>query len=254
MLAKPRVIMFDWGGTLVQTHREHEALAPCARSAVAALTTAGAALAGAAADNLHAAFLENWQACNTLACQAEFDTPAFLHRWAEQAGVRLPDPLDGVIDAFWRPWVGCLHPFAGAVETLRTLKSAGIALGLVSNCATTPHVCLLEITRQEIAPLLTFSLFSSELGVRKPHPRIYATALARAAQALNGSDGPHQPLTPAAVLFVGDTPTADVAGPAQAGMKTALVRTGNWRGDRAALPHPPDLILDSVDDLRTLWN
>lgn len=253
MLDKPRVIMFDWGGTLVQTHREHEAFAPCARSAAGALTAAGAALDVTAADNLHAAFLESWQACNTLTGQEEFDTPAFLHRWAERAGVRLPDPLDGVIDAFWRPWVGCLHPFAGAVETLRTLKSAGIALGLVSNCATTPHVCRLEIARQEIGPLLAFSLFSSELGVRKPHPRIYTTAFQRAAAAVDGNGAAHHPLTPAEVLFVGDTPTADVAGPARAGMRTALVRTGNWRGDRAALPHPPDLILDSVDDLRTHW-
>ncbi|MCB9866142.1 MAG: HAD family hydrolase [Phycisphaerales bacterium] len=245
------MIIFDWGGTLVHTQREPAVFGPCARGAVDALRAAGVPVDAAAADNLRRTFEETWRARNTIACQEEFDPVGFFQDWAARERVALPERLDAVIDALWQPWVGCLEPLGDIVATLERLAAQGIALGLVSNCATVPHVCHVEIARQGIAPLLAFSLFSSELGVRKPHPRVYEVALARAADAVdgNGSGG----LAPGDVLFVGDTPSADVAGPARAGMKTGLVRTGNWRGEVAELVHPPDLVVETVHELPRVW-
>lgn len=51
------------------------------------------------------------------------------------------------------------------------------------------------------------------------------------------------------VLFVGDTPPADIDGPQALGMRTALVSTGNWHGAVGDLKASPDLVLDSVEDL-----
>jgi putative hydrolase of the HAD superfamily len=67
---------------------------------------------------------------------------------------------------------------------------------------------------------------SAWVGARKPHPRIYAAALAEAG--VDASD----------VLFVGDTWGPDVAGPLEAGFRPLyLRRDGHWP-DTTAPPDP----------------
>ena len=67
---------------------------------------------------------------------------------------------------------------------------------------------------------------SAWVGARKPHPRIYAAALAEAG--VEASD----------VLFVGDTWGPDVAGPIEAGFRPLyLRRDGHWP-DTTAPPDP----------------
>lgn len=52
-----------------------------------------------------------------------------------------------------------------------------------------------------------FTVLSFEVGYVKPDPEIYGIVLSRAG------------LRPDQVLFVGDTPAADIEGPRQAGMR-----------------------------------
>lgn len=55
---------------------------------------------------------------------------------------------------------------------------------------------------------------------------------------------------PGATLVVGDDLEADIGGGARAGCRTALVKTGTWRGDRSQMGAlQPDLLIDSVADL-----
>jgi ribonucleotide monophosphatase NagD (HAD superfamily) len=55
---------------------------------------------------------------------------------------------------------------------------------------------------------------------------------------------------PADVLMVGDDVTLDARGGADAGCRTALVRTGTFQGSREELAgFEPDLVVDSVADL-----
>lgn len=55
---------------------------------------------------------------------------------------------------------------------------------------------------------------------------------------------------PGETLVVGDDLEADIGGGAQAGCRTALVRTGKFGGDQTALGRVrPDLLIDSVADL-----
>jgi ribonucleotide monophosphatase NagD (HAD superfamily) len=49
--------------------------------------------------------------------------------------------------------------------------------------------------------------------------------------------------------MVGDDVDADVAGAQRFGLKTALVRTGKFRGDAAPWSVSPDVVLDSIVDL-----
>jgi len=59
------------------------------------------------------------------------------------------------------------------------------------------------LEQQGIMALIDFRILSSELGWRKPHPAIYAAALAKAG------------VRPEEALFVGDRPLEDVQGPAR---------------------------------------
>lgn len=252
MIPVPRLIMFDWGGTLVHVTRQQDTFAPGVAGVVRVLKDRGIPVLPEAADNLHDHLILERSRSESLENLTELDDAALLQRWAADQGVNLPaGALDELRHALWSPWVGCLDPMGNVAGTLSRLRAAGIALGLVSNCATMPHYCRVELARQGIADQFVFSLFSSELGVRKPHPRIYAVALERARASLAAAgDGQ---LDPADVLFVGDTPRADVDGPAGCGMHTALVRTGNWDGNVGALGRNPDLIVDSIHELTALW-
>ncbi len=71
------------------------------------------------------------------------------------------------------------------------------------------------------------SLHAAELGCAKPDPRAYSAL----AQSLT--------LEPAEILFVGDEPHADVAGPRSAGMQTVWVNRGGlaWPAELPAADH-----------------
>ena len=86
-------------------------------------------------------------------------------------------------------------------EVAATLRARGLKLGLVSNYCSLPSVVRRHAAREsELLQLVDESIFSCEIGLRKPHPLIYQTMLER----LN---------VPAeAVVFVGDRLREDVMG------------------------------------------
>lgn len=94
----------------------------------------------------------------------------------------------------------------GAKDVLARLRAAGMELGLISNTGT--------LTRIQLASLLpsdfNFGLFdadlvllSSEVGMKKPDPRIFRLAISRA-QDLS-DPGFHLEIDPAECLFVGES-------------------------------------------------
>ena len=99
---------------------------------------------------------------------------------------------------------------------LRQLASAGIRLGLISNS----HRCLASFQSHfELRGLIAATVSSSEHGLMKPHPSIFAAAL----QLVN---------VPAAdAVMVGDSVRQDVDGALRAGMRAVLLHRGPG-------PHP----------------
>src|SRR5260370_36717997 len=75
--------------------------------------------------------------------------------------------------------------------------------------------------------------FSSEVGVRKPHPEIYADALKKL-----GAD-------PSRTLFVGDRVLEDVQGPKSLGMRAVLTR--EWRQEDD--PGTADFVIQRLGEL-----
>lgn len=122
---------------------------------------------------------------------------------------------------------------AGAVEVLSELKERGFKLALTSNLDHARSAPWL-LERANLDGLFDVIALSSEVGVRKPHERIFASTL----HALG--------IEPHAALHVGDSRIADVEGAARAGLRTAYLAGSAARV--APLPRA-DLILRELSDL-----
>lgn len=119
----------------------------------------------------------------------------------------------------------------GVASALRAWRDRGTALVVVSNWDVSLHGVLRDTG---LAPLLDAVLTSAEEGVAKPHPAIFARALARGGG-----------IEPADALHVGDSVEHDVAGARAAGMRAALVTGG------AAPPAVPagTVVVSRLDEL-----
>jgi putative hydrolase of the HAD superfamily len=127
-----------------------------------------------------------------------------------------------------------LHPDAPSL--LRGVRELGLSVGLVSNTFDPAVLMEEDLVLQGLDRWIDVAVFSSALGIRKPHPGIYAHVLERL-----GAD-------PARALFVGDRVLEDVVGPARAGMRTCLV---TWfrcdPGDHALADHVAEKPLDVLE-------
>ncbi len=131
----------------------------------------------------------------------------FDRRLLAGLGVNDPERIADWLVANWRD-PGLWPRTPGTPEVLDELKRRGLRLAAVSNW----DVLLPDILEaMGLAPYFEGIYASAALGVAKPDPGIYRRAL----QDLG--------LAPGAVLFVGDNPEADKAGPERLGMRALLV-------------------------------
>ena len=123
------------------------------------------------------------------------------------------------------------------IETLVALQKAGIRMGIVSNTTNPGFMKDYEQSLLRLDPYFEFSIYSSEVPYRKPHPSIFQLALARLK------------LEPSEVLFVGDNLSADIVGAQSVGMPTAWV---NRKGKALPSGVIPDYEIKTATELLTL--
>ena len=95
-----------------------------------------------------------------------------------EGGVDTDGPaLYEALRAEHRAWAPAreLHP--QSIELLETLRADGLRIGLVSNAFDPGEFMREDLAVHGIAGLIDAAVFSSELGVRKPDPRIYRVVL-----------------------------------------------------------------------------
>jgi HAD superfamily hydrolase (TIGR01509 family) len=131
-----------------------------------------------------------------------------------------PEAVARGIEAEYRTWAParCVHPDTPAL--LDGVRALGLAVAVAANTFDPPGLFRADLAAQGIAGRADAVVLSVELGVRTPHPGVYA--------AVAGALG----VVPAEVVFVGDTVANDVDGPAAAGMRTCLAAW--YRRDPAA--------------------
>ena len=238
-------VLFDLGGTL------WDAFGSAGREKVtrdAAVAAARALLGeGPAPEQLDKLALSivsrlgSLRAAREDAASFSFASPAFREDDLSEVLAEAADPFgavatDAVALSFGHDLTRHDKPYPETLSVLRRIRGErpDVVIGIVSNTVVQAAVIDHYLREQGILDLVDFRIVSSELGWRKPHPAIYAAALAKAG------------VKPQEALFVGDRPLEDVIGPARLGIRAAL-RTAP--GAKLSLPAGCDPVA-VVENLR----
>ncbi len=141
---------------------------------------------------------------------------------------------DSFIEVYYKPITDQLTLIDGAEDVLRYFKERNFKIGLVSNTIFPERFHLSELKRFGLYSYLDNHLFSSEVGVRKPHPQIFLKALSE----LN--------VKPSQAVFVGDRLIEDVGGAQKVGMKGILAY---HEGRDYSAPITPDAQIVELKEL-----
>ena len=117
------------------------------------------------------------------------------------------------------------------VSTLRQLHSRH-RLGIISDIWSRSELFYQELDRLDIRGLFEVIVFSSEVGIIKPSPRIFQKAL----EALD--------VEVSKVVYIGDSLRRDIAGAQSIGMATVWIQPDQI--DRESLAIKPDLIVNDL--------
>lgn len=110
-----------------------------------------------------------------------------------------------------------LKPSPDTVAVLKKLKELGYKVALISDCsAETPAVWDTTV----MSGLIDASLFSCNVGIKKPDPRIYLQAAAQLG------------IRPKECLYVGDGSSQELMGARNVGMHPVLIMTQKSNSDR----------------------
>ena len=146
----------------------------------------------------------------------EISTKDQAHRIAAASVENLPENSELFQDlenAYVRP-VLALPPRLSdeAVETLTGMRDRSIKIGLICNIGRSSGKILRDLLKDfRILDFFTTTVFSDEIGIRKPDRRIFEAAAVRMGVDIS------------TIVHVGDHPEADAWGAKQAGMKAILL-------------------------------
>jgi HAD superfamily hydrolase (TIGR01509 family) len=165
--------------------------------------------------------------------------------WDDHAAQRLsePDEVAAAIEAYSAAFISTMRPVEGATETLGDLAGRGFRLAVLSNWPLAATVDRF-IEAQGWARWFTTIVVSQRVGAIKPHPAIFAHAVAAL-----GTPGER-------ILHVGDDWLADISGARAAGWHAAY-----FQGRQLDSPLPssspdeglaPDLVIARLDELSGL--
>jgi putative hydrolase of the HAD superfamily len=149
-----------------------------------------------------------------------------------------PALIERVMELEQEGWLNSVHVGPDVVSTLEELQRRGLRLGVVSNAAYLPRLMRAQLAALGLAKYFSGVIFSSEIGVRKPHPAIYQDALAKLG------------VEPSRTVFVGDRVREDVQGPKSLGMRAVLTR--EWRQEDD--PGVADFVIQRLDELPAVLN
>ena len=122
--------------------------------------------------------------------------------------------------------------FPEVSAVLQQLSQWGVCMGIISNTTNPVFMKKLELEDSGLKKYFDFTIYSSGVPFRKPHPSIFQLAISQFQ------------LEPCEILFVGDSLSLDILGAHEVGMKTAWINRKNEQTDIV-----PDYELSSLENL-----
>lgn len=203
-----RAVLFDWGDTLFHFAYDEALLEAGWEAGLATFERDG--LPGH--DETASRFRERYLPLLFVPGSVEeVEYPGMIRELLESFGVEVDDDeLDRFLAAEHAAWEPARALGSQTHALLDSLRDRGLATGLVSNAFDPGWLLHEDLARMGLAERLDAAVFSSEVGMRKPHPAIFEAVLSRLGV------GPEE------ALFVGDRRYEDVRGAKALGMTTVL--------------------------------
>lgn len=233
-------VLFDWGDTLMRFAYSPELVAAGHRAGLGAIGRSDLPQADAVTEHFREEYEPLFWVPGTI---EEIEYPELVRRLLRDFRVEIGDEeLGRFLEAEHRAWDPARILAAHTHPLLESLRARGLRLGLVSNAFDPGWLLHRDLEQMGLARRLDFSVFSSEVGMRKPHPAIFERAL----EALE--------VEPERALFVGDRLYEDVRGAAEVGMTTvqALWFRADEHPDGAEPDHQAFTQLDVLNVVRRL--
>jgi len=202
----PAAVLFDWGDTLMQFAYDEALVEAGHRAGLATLDRDQLP----EVERVTAHFRERYEPFFwTPGTVEELEYPGLVRQLLGDFGIEVSDEeLTGFLEAEHAAWDPARQLAAHTHALLEALRGRGLKLGLVSNAFDPGWLLHRDLEQMGLAERLDFTVFSSEVGKRKPHPAIFERAL----EALT--------VTAEDTVFVGDRLYEDVRGAAELGMTT----------------------------------
>lgn len=202
MATKPRGILFDYGGTLVE-EVEFNTRAGLAWLLSRAVTQPNEAQFAHLARHSDRVSSEVAERRDTF--QIETPWTSLTRLIHDACGTRFHEPVADLELQFWDASVKT-RPMPGVREALQEFYGAQIRMGVVSNTSFSQATIRHELSKHGLSDFLPVHVTSAEYAVRKPNPLIF-----EAAAGLLG-------LPCEDIWFVGDRIDTDIDGATAAGM------------------------------------
>ncbi|HEY7003664.1 MAG TPA: HAD family hydrolase [Gaiellaceae bacterium] len=197
-------VLFDWGDTLFQFEFDEALLEAGWEAGLAAVGRDALPPHAEAAARFRERYMPLlWQPGSL----EEVEYPGLVRQCLAELGVEVSgDELDRFLAAEHSAWDEARLLGDTTHALLDVLHDWGLKTGLVSNAFDPPALLHRDLEQMGLAHRLDVAVFSSETGMRKPHPLIFEAALGR----LGVQAG--------RAVFVGDRRYEDVRGAKEVGM------------------------------------
>lgn len=152
----------------------------------------------------------------------------FLHDRLVQFGVPPNDEvIIGGLEVFYQALLEHRKLIPGTVEMLQDMKDGGYLIGLISDVAwgLPSYFPMRDITFYGLDQFFDDLVFSSDVGLRKPNPRIFRIALDNLG------------VTATESAYVGNNLQADIKGALEVGLKAILKKSNYFFPDESIVPH-----------------
>jgi putative hydrolase of the HAD superfamily len=202
----PRAVLFDWGDTLFHFAYDEEFLAAGWEAGLGTLERDGLPRPEQAAAVFRERYLPLLFVPGAI---EEVEYPGMIRELLAGFGVEVDDgELDGFLAAEHAAWAPARLLGAHTHALLDSLRERGLLTGLVSNAFDPGWLLHRDLADMGLAERLDAAVFSSEVGLRKPHPAVFEATLAKLG------------VEPEDAVFVGDRRYEDMRGAKELGMTT----------------------------------
>lgn len=168
--------------------------------------------------------------------QRGIDIYEVLRRFLPQMGIPAEEAwVRAAGEAFYSRKDGGAGLRSGAREVLAALQARGYRLGAISNTLQPGPIMDQSLVGRGLFDFFAVRIYSSVVGVAKPHPLIFRTALAALGVAAERA------------VYVGDRLRTDVAGAQAVGMKAVLIEVAHRVEDDPAIR--PDARIRELPEL-----